>query len=250
MKKYDFQPRLREDGSLSYWDLFLEGDYEGTFFIYKLKPNLKAAPEELNLVNTQRVKEFQNTYLFIWNPKRWPWKNLEENIEEINSTGSCKERWSCGNSKSIQINDRIFLMRVGVEPKGIMASGYVTSNPYNGRHYGDSNKNARYVDVEFEMLLNPDKEPILTLDILEQGNLKKQLWTPQASGTSIKSELIDELESVWFKFNTTQNVRFNPFIQADKNPQTVLNEGTALQVLMTRYERNPHARKLCIKHYG
>ncbi|WP_169927058.1 hypothetical protein [Mucilaginibacter auburnensis] len=49
-------------------------------------------------------------------------------------------------------------------------------------------------------MLNPDKEPILTLDILKTGNLVKQTWTPQASGISIKPELVDELEGVWQDF--------------------------------------------------
>lgn len=118
VKKFDFKPRQKEDGSLSYWDLFFDGYYKGTFFIYQLKPNLKEALEELNLDYLIETKETQNYYLFIWNPKRWLWKNLEENIEEINSTGRCKERWSCGNTKSIRRNDRIFLMRVLKSPKG------------------------------------------------------------------------------------------------------------------------------------
>jgi hypothetical protein len=50
------------------------------------------------------------------------------------------------------------------------------------------------------VLLNPDKEPILTLDILKTGNLAAQTWTPQASGISIRPELVDELEGVWLDF--------------------------------------------------
>ena len=58
--------------------------------------------------------------------------------------------------------------------------------------------------IQFDVLLNADKEPILTNDILKQGELARQTWTPQASGISIKSELVDELEAVWFDFVTTQ----------------------------------------------
>jgi hypothetical protein len=67
----------------------------------------------------------------------------------------------------------------------------------NGRHY-------YRVNIQFDILLNPDKEPILILDILKTGNLAKQTWTPQASGISIKPELVDELEGVWQDFLETR----------------------------------------------
>jgi len=51
-----------------------------------------------------------------------------------------------------------------------------------------------------DVLLNPDKQPILTFDILKTGNLAAQTWTPQASGISIRPELVDELEGVWLDF--------------------------------------------------
>ena len=95
-----------------------------------------------------------------------------------------------------------------------------------------------------------EKEPILTLDILKQGKLSLQNWLPQASGISIRSELVDELEAVWFDFVSTQKIRHNPFTPADIEEQTVYTEGTPIQVTLTKYERNPFARKACIAHYG
>lgn len=69
-----------------------------------------------------------NTYLFLWNPKKWSWTTLEQDIEEVDLTGRCSQRWSCGNTKSIQPGDRIFLLKVGTEPKGIIAAGCMYSN--------------------------------------------------------------------------------------------------------------------------
>lgn len=216
------------------------------------------ASEYNSLLNAQEQSSNQlfqkierpDTYLFVWNPKKWEWKNLEEAIEQVNLTGRCMEDWSCGNTKSIRPNDRIFLVRVGEEPKGIIAAGFVTSNPYLREHWNDKNKEVLFVDIEFETLLNPDKEPILSLDILNAGNLGKQHWTPQASGISIKHELVDELEAVWFDFLKTQNIRHNPFVPITNEPRKIFKEGIARQVIQNRYERNPHARKACIKHYG
>ncbi len=147
-----------------------------------------------------------STYLFVWNPKRWAWDDIEQNIRQIDKTGKCSERWSCGDTKSIKPGDRIFLVKVGTEPKGIIAAGFATTTPFPERHWSGENKEAFYIDIDFEVLLNPDEEPILTLQILKTGNLTAQNWTPQASGISIKPELVDELEAVWFDFLITQKI--------------------------------------------
>jgi 5-methylcytosine-specific restriction enzyme A len=191
-----------------------------------------------------------NTYLFLWNPKKWNWTTLEQDIEQVDSTGRCSQRWSCGNTKSIQTGDRIFLLKVGTEPKGIIAAGFATSKPFYERHWSGENKETLYIDVDFEVLLNPHKEPILTVNILKTGSLAKQNWRPMGSGNLIKSEIVDELEFVWFDFLTTQKIRHNPFIPADDETQKVYTEGTPNQTFVTKYERNPFARKKCLEHYG
>ena len=146
-----------------------------------------------------------NTYLFLWNPKKWTWTTLEQDIEQVDLTGRCSQRWSCGNTKSIQPGDRIFLLKVGTEPKGIIAAGFATSTPFYERHWSGENKDTLYIDVDFEVLLNPDQEPILTVDLLNTGNLAKQNWRPMGSGNSIKPELVDELEAVWFDYKFRLN---------------------------------------------
>ncbi|MDF1611997.1 HNH endonuclease, partial [Stygiobacter electus] len=146
--------------------------------------------------------------------------------------------------------DRIFLVKLGTDPKGIVGAGFATTKPYPKRHWNGENKDALYIDFDFEVLLNPEKEPILTLDILKTGNLSQQNWTPQASVITIRPELVDELEAVWFDFLTTQKIRHNPFVPADNEIQKTYTEGTPNQVTMTKYERNPFARKKCIEHYG
>lgn len=190
-----------------------------------------------------------NTYLFVWNPNRWTWDTLEEDVEEVNATGNCPESWSCGVNKSIKKGDRAFLIRIGSEPKGIMGAGFVVSEPFVDRHWSGEDRKALYVDIDFETILNPVKEPILTLDLLKTGKLAVQNWTPQASGISIRPELLDELEALWFHFLTTQNIRINPFLPQYQSRLTY-REGTPNQVIQTRYERNPHARKACIEYYG
>ncbi len=224
---------------------FEQGKIRGTEDGWEMVENLRKAIESLQPTTTS------NSYLFVWNPKRWDWENLEDDIEQVELTGKTKNRWSCGNTKSIQVGDRIFLVKLGTEPKGIIAAGFATTTPFEEKHWTGENRQALYIDIDFDVLLNSEKEPILTLDILKTGNLAKQYsWTPQASGISILPEIVDELEAVWFDFLRTHNIRRNPFIPTIDNSKKTFIEGTVNQVLQTRYERNPYARKACVTHYG
>lgn len=138
-----------------------------------------------------------NAYLFGWNPQKFAWTDFDNDILKVQHDGYLEEAWSVASYKAIKPGDRAYVMRLGVEPKGLFASGVISSEPYmalrNGRHY-------RRINIKLDVLLNPDKEQILTLDILKTGNLVGQTWTPQASGIAIKPHLVDELEGVWQDF--------------------------------------------------
>ncbi len=193
-----------------------------------------------------------NTYLFVWNPKYWQWDSLETNIEEVYRTGTYVEDWSCGSTKSILSGDRFFVVKVGTDKrndvKGIVGSGFVIKERYKKQSVQDPTKEVLHVDLRFDNLLNPYKEDILSLDILQTGTLTTQRWTPQSSGISIRPELVDEIEALWFDFLSTAKVRHNPFLETDI--ETRYTEGVPNQVTLTVYERNPHARKACLEKYG
>ena len=136
-------------------------------------------------------------YLFGWNPVKFKWDDLDDDIAKLQTGHKLEEDWSVASHKTIQPGDRAYIVRVGVEPKGIFASGIISSEPFLALRKG---RTYHRIVIEFDVLLNPDKHPILTLDILKTGNLAAQTWTPQASGISIRPELVDELEGVWQDF--------------------------------------------------
>ena len=142
-------------------------------------------------------------YLFGWNPIKWEWPELDDDIQKLKTTGKLEDNWSVISHKSIQPGDRAYMIRLGVEPRGIFGSGTVASEPYpafrNGRHY-------YRITIALDVLLNPAKQSILGMDILKTGNLSAQNWTPQASGISIKPQLVDELEGLWLSFLDEQNL--------------------------------------------
>jgi hypothetical protein len=139
------------------------------------------------------------SYLFGWNPLKFKWEDLDKDIAALGGNGKLADNWSVVSHKTIQPGDRAYIVRVGVEPKGIFASGYISSHPYLALRKG---RTYYRIEITFDVLLNPDKQPILTLDILKTGNLAAQNWTPQASGISIRPQLVDELEGVWQDFLT------------------------------------------------
>jgi 5-methylcytosine-specific restriction protein A len=194
-----------------------------------------------------------NTYLFTWNPNKWEWEDLNENIHQLNTLGYFERRWSCGNSKKIKKGDRVFLIRLGREPKGIMGSGYAKCSFYSGPHWdGTHDKYANYIDIDFDVLINPDKNLLFSEDHLNKIDAKKlQQWFPQQSGISINSEILESLESDWFSFISEHN-----YVKHDINSGSLHDtpeeffEGKVKNIVQTTYERNPHARKVCLENHG
>jgi 5-methylcytosine-specific restriction enzyme A len=139
-----------------------------------------------------------NTFLFAWNPVKWPWPEIGECVALLKSGKKVTESWNCVSHKKVKPGDRAFFSKVGTEPRGIFASGYVRSEPFLSK--GRKGTDIYCVIVEFDVLLDPATTPILTLDILKIGKLERQLWTPQSSGIIIKPEFAEELEMVWGDF--------------------------------------------------
>lgn len=191
-----------------------------------------------------------NTYLLTWNPKRWDWSDLDAEVAALKSHGFFDGRWSAGGTKRIEPGDRVYLMRLGVEPRGIMASGFALTDVFQDTHW-DQNRSdlANYIDVRFDALLHPDIDGVLPLALLQDGKTPHTNWTPQASGISIDPTSAAYVESLWQEY-LFQNGQ-SPIQFPEEMPTPALYyEGASRQISMNAYERNPRARKACIEHYG
>lgn len=192
-----------------------------------------------------------STYLLNWNPKRWDWFDLDEDIAYLEDAGWLDGRWSCGVTKSIQPGDRSFLMRLGKEPKGIVGSGWIISKPFEETHWDDAlaeaGGHALFVDIIFDSLLNAEFEQIFELKILVGDPLLNQMnWLPQASGVRIPESVAIELQQRWSDFLKVSSL---PYPSSSEEP-TIFIEGEMREVKLTRFERNTAARNKCLKHYG
>ncbi|MDQ1593292.1 MAG: 5-methylcytosine-specific restriction enzyme [Pyrinomonadaceae bacterium] len=156
-----------------------------------------------------------NTYLLTWSPKKWRWTDLSKRIGEIKKNGFCLSDWSCGNNKSIARGDRLFLLRQGEEPRGIVGAGWAESEPFEEIHWraekARAGRTTMYLNVRWETLLNPESESIFPREWLNEGALSKVNWNTQISGISIRSEAADRLEERWESFLENRENEFSLF---------------------------------------
>ncbi len=82
------------------------------------------------------------TYLLNWNPRRTVWTELSDEVARSRQGLVVHRRWSTGGTKRINPGDRVFLIKQVVEPKGIIASGIVTTL-YSVRRTGAIEANKR-----------------------------------------------------------------------------------------------------------
>ncbi len=190
------------------------------------------------------------TYLLTWNPKKWPWKRLDADYACASTQGFLDERWSCGRSKRIRAGDRVFLLRQGQEPRGIVASGFVTSDtPFESDHFSDPGRSALYVDTRFDVLLHPDREPILPRTSLDSVALATVHWDTQLSGIIIAPDAAAELEERWRAFLLQRG--YAPIVLADEIPASErFWEGALRRITVNAYEHDATARRKCITHFG
>lgn len=141
----------------------------------------------------------KKAYLLTWNPERWEWSNYKQGCLSTRKGAIVEESWTCTSTQP-HINDDVYLMKSGKGTRGIIAHGKIIKSSYEAPHYNEDEakegKTLKRVDVAFDLILGLDEG-----ELLNQKELKKlfpkQLWSPQASGISIKQDYVTELEELW-----------------------------------------------------
>src|SRR5471032_1332400 len=102
------------------------------------------------------TNESRTTYLLAWNPKNFAWDELDEQIVEITEQGGAPSWWSTGSVKSIPVGSRVFVIRLGVDPRGIVGSGYTTGEVTEQEHWRPERRAAgdrvNRVPIRFDVL--------------------------------------------------------------------------------------------------
>lgn len=183
-------------------------------------------------------------FLYTWNPKNWDWSDLPNAIYRINNDEIYETEWSCGNTKRINIGDLFFLMRLGVEPKGIVGCGYVISQTYSSEHWDEEKAGEGKQALRTELLFKALSEnPILSLSYLKE-NYPTYKWTPQSSGVSIPEPIALDLFA-----KIQQEYKFS-FIPETSEKIHLYIEGKVKEITIKTYDRSSFARQVCIEYHG
>src|SRR5262249_30022759 len=127
------------------------------------RPERKIASPE-NASQSEKRLSSAKGWLLSWNPKRWPWETFAQDRIAATSGRTVKHSWSCGNGRAAN-GDRVFLVRTGEEPRGIIARGTAVSAPYEREHYDPDRAAAGEqrlaIDVKFDDIRDPMKDRFL-----------------------------------------------------------------------------------------
>ena len=149
------------------------------------------------------------TYLLTWNPKLWSTAERKEFAGEIAITASGEPyemEWSTGRRKNIREGDRLFIVRLGAEPKGIIAAGWAIGNSFEKEHW-DRRKRAQgekmwSVKGRYDRILNTDS-PAFELPLSTSTAdfafepLASIRWNPRQGGMEIPKDAAELLEELW-----------------------------------------------------
>ncbi|GIK86779.1 MAG: hypothetical protein BroJett026_22600 [Betaproteobacteria bacterium] len=138
------------------------------------------------------------TYLFAWNPKLWDWPELARDRRKLARRGFLDTEWSSGRARRIEPGSRAFLVRLGVEPRGIFGSGTVMTAPVERLHWREDKaalgRTTGYVMLRLDTLR--ESPPVLLAD-LAKPPFAGFRWTVRQSGTRVPGRLADALETLW-----------------------------------------------------
>ena len=156
--------------------------------------------------------------LLSWNPENLDW-NYKEAYLKVKNGEKYEIDWRTSRKNGVEEKTEIFLIKLGdEEPKGIIAHGHVTEEPYlEGERY--------YVNVEFDKILDYENEEILKQEDL-MLKFSEQKWSPQASGIEIKETILPELKEMWSKL-----------INREENSKTS-NGGDEKETMKKEFDKN------------
>ena len=149
-----------------------------------------------------------NSWLLSWNPTVMLWEEQDDDygyqsvLKIIRSGGTRLFNWRCINTK-VKAGDRIFMIKLGDNPRGIFATGFAVSDSY-------TEDNTRLLDVFLTDFRDYHNEKIIPWEQLKE-RFPEQQWSPQGAGISIKPDaarwLIDHWNNYDNEFSETDELQ-------------------------------------------
>ena len=157
-------------------------------------------------------------FLLGWNPnsKEWHW-DYEKGYSEIQNGNKPIVGWTIPERKELKVGMEVFVIKLGMAPKGIIAHGYIIEIPYKHE-----------IKIEFDSIQNADDEKeIISLTELK-NKFKPKTWDSQgeAVGSYIDETILPELKEMWSKL-----------INGDEDSEN-LNRGDEKKTMKKEFDKN------------
>jgi len=86
------------------------------------------------MIEFYEADDTQRVWLITWNKNYWDWENFEEICENTKAGQTFIISWACTNNNP-RIDEEVFLLKLGDQPRGIIGHGKVKRTSYEKEHY-------------------------------------------------------------------------------------------------------------------
>ncbi|MFT5112854.1 MAG: 5-methylcytosine-specific restriction protein A [Parasphingorhabdus sp.] len=149
------------------------------------------------------------TFLLAWNPRRAAWRERSKLVETVQRQGHATTSWGT-NTKAIREGDQLYVIRLGVPPKGIFAFGTAISSSYKAPHWDLEKRQAGrecwMIDCDIQQIVDLKTGPFLDLARLSNEVSDEINWTPQGSGKLIPTNAASRLADLWDLFYASRHI--------------------------------------------
>lgn len=187
-----------------------------------------------------------NTYMFIWNPIKWDWSHIKEQMSALEQGNIVLEDWATDRKNNIGKGDRFILVRVGSHPKGIVGIGTISKDIFTRKHWSmdkdKKDKTLNFVELNFEKL---NEQPLIMLDQLE-SKYSEIKWTPQSNGNIISEEVSSE---IFAEINRDAKISPELYLEEEIQNDSKITETEKVQLILSRKGQG-NFRKLLIKYWN
>jgi hypothetical protein len=146
----------------------------------------------------ERLTISGSTYLFLWNPEKFDQATIEKTAKNIETSGPSIMNWGTGARRQLSSGERVFLLRQGVEPRGLVGSGRIEGEVKNIPHWDEEKrkqgKMSWIVPVRWDRL---STSPLIKREELIRETGEEKVWNAQAGGVKLTTELAAILEQLW-----------------------------------------------------
>ncbi|MEL4431668.1 McrB family protein [Shewanella mangrovisoli] len=144
-------------------------------------------------------------YLLTWNPRKAAQGGDSSTDGLLDYQHGDEVWWPC-HSQQPKLGDTVYLIRLGVEPRGVIAKGIITQESFQDTDWADDSKPRSFVRFQLQALRNTCEQGLLPIMLL-QSAMSEQKWISQTSGIQIKPEYTAQLEQLWQQGEGTHSLQ-------------------------------------------